>query len=458
VIGATLNQLGVIKVKIEKVGQDTFLAQVIKMVEQAQGTKVPIQAFADKVTSVFVPIILLLSVVTFLFWFFFPATGQTILKFFAPVLPWINWNASSISMALFTAIATLVIACPCALGLATPTALMVGMGKGAMNGILIRNGEATQTAKSLDIVVFDKTGTITQGKPTVHVYETSLEEKKFFSLVGSVENLSEHPLARAVVEFSKARGTILNKVADFKVVSGKGITARIEGEAILVGSIKFFNELNVDVHEFTKGIENYQTQGFTVILVAVDKRLVGVMGIADTIKSDSLESITMLHKLGIKTAMLTGDNKKAALAIASRMNIDEVYADLLPQDKIAIIRELQGKGLQVAMVGDGINDAPALKQANVGIAIGTGTDIAIESADITLVSGSLKGVVHAIQLSRATFRKIMQNLFWAFFYNIIAIPLAVLGILHPAIAELAMALSSINVVGNSLRLKRTSLE
>ncbi len=458
VIGATLNQLGAIKVRIEKVGKDTFLSQIIKMVEDAQGTKVPIQAFADKVTSIFVPVILLLSILTFLFWIIFPQTGKSILIFFSSFLPWINFDHAYISTAIFAAIATLVIACPCALGLATPTALMVGMGKGAMNGILIRNGEAIQTAKNIDMVVFDKTGTITQGKPEVNAYKTDIDEKDFFKIIGSVESLSEHPLARAVVDFIKKKNVKIEKVNDFKAVSGKGITASINGKKITAGSRGFFNELKINLKNFETEIENYQSKGFTAIICAINGKAAGVLGIADTIKNDSIQAISNLHKMGIKTAMLTGDNKKAAQSIAQIIKIDEVFAELLPQDKISIIRELQDKGHIVAMVGDGINDAPALKQANVGIAIGTGTDIAIESADITLVSGSLTGVVRGIKLSRATFRKIMQNLFWAFFYNIIAVPLAVLGLLHPAIAEIAMALSSINVVGNSLRLKRVSLD
>lgn len=457
VIGATVNQQGAIKVKIERVGKDTFLSQIIKMVEEAQGTKVPIQAFADKVTSFFVPIVLLVAFGTFLFWFIFPETGKIILNTFSSYIPWINLERSHISMALFASIATLVIACPCALGLATPTALMVGMGKGATNGILIRNGEAIQTAQKIDTVVFDKTGTITVGKPTVVAYK-AIKEESFLQKIGSVETLSEHPLANAIVNTVNIKGIKTVKTGSFKAVTGKGIIAELEDKEIIVGSKKYFDELGMDYNEFKYEISDYQNKGYTVILAAEEKKTIGVVGIADEIKSDSEQALAALQELGIKTVMLTGDNKKSAKTIADIVGIDEVFAELLPQDKIGIVKKLQNEGRTIAMVGDGINDAPALKQANVGIAIGTGTDIAIESADITLVSGSLVGVVKAIRLSRATFKKIIQNLFWAFFYNIVAVPLAVLGLLHPAIAEIAMALSSINVVGNSLRLKRLSLD
>ncbi len=456
VIGATVNQQGAIKVKIEKVGKDTFLSQIVKMVEEAQGTKIPIQAFADKVTSVFVPIVLLISLGTFAFWIIFPEAGRAVLNQFASFIPWINLDRGFISMALFASIATLVIACPCALGLATPTALMVGMGKGAVNGILIRNGEAIQTAQKLDTVIFDKTGTITVGRPSVAAYRAN-EEEPFLRKIGSVETLSEHPLANSIVKMTEDKGIKLLNTDSFKSVTGKGIIAVLEKKEIIVGSKKYFDELGIDYNEFKSEITDYQNKGYTVILAAEEKKAIGVVGISDEIKNDSKAALTALHELGIKTVMLTGDNRKSAKTIADIVGIDEVYAELLPQDKIDIVKKLQDEGKIIAMVGDGINDAPALKQANVGIAIGTGTDIAIEAADITLVSGSLSGVVKAIRLSRATFKKIMQNLFWSFFYNIVAVPLAVLGLLHPAIAEIAMALSSINVVGNSLRLKRVSL-
>ncbi|MBN1523450.1 MAG: copper-translocating P-type ATPase [Spirochaetales bacterium] len=458
VIGATVNQQGAIKVKIEKIGKDTFLSQIIKMVEEAQGTKVPIQAFADKVTSIFVPIVLLIAAATFLFWMIFPEAGRSILSSFSAYIPWINLDRNLVSMALFASIATLVIACPCALGLATPTALMVGMGKGATNGILIRNGEAIQAAQKIDTVVFDKTGTITVGKPSVTSVSANIKENEFLKIVASVENLSEHPLARAVVQKAESDGAGIGKPEKFTAVTGKGIEAIFDGKKIVVGSINYFRELNIDTNEFDSRIDEHLNKGNTVIIAAQENKTIGMIAVSDRIKSDSAQALKELYALGIKTIMLTGDNKKAADAIAQEAGIDEVKAELLPSQKIAVVRELQEQGRIVAMVGDGINDAPSLKQANVGIAIGTGTDIAIEASDITLVSGSLMGVVKAIRLSRATFRKIMQNLFWAFFYNVIAVPAAVLGILHPAIAELAMAFSSINVVANSLRLKRKSLE
>ena len=457
VIGATINLQGAVSVRIEKVGKDTFLARIIKMVEDAQNTKVPIQAFADKVTSIFVPAVLIVSASTFLFWFFFPDKGAFILSAAAPYIPWINTGGSTVSMALFAGIATLVIACPCALGLATPTALMVGMGKGAVNGILIRNGEAIQTAQKVTSVVFDKTGTITEGKPVVTAIETKMEEEDFLTLMASVETLSEHPLASAVVKKAEEENLPLLKAGDFHAVTGKGVTAVTGGKKISVGSIRYFEESGISTGNFSSSIESYQNKGHTVILMAVDGILKGFAAIADTIKPDSFSAVQRLKDMGIKTIMLTGDNEKSAAAIAGEAGIDNIKARLLPQDKISVIRKLQESGEVIAMVGDGINDAPALKQADVGIAIGTGTDIAIEAADITLISGSLEGVAKAIRLSKETFRKIMQNLFWAFFYNIVAVPLAVLGLLHPAVAEAAMAFSSINVVWNSLRLKKISL-
>jgi Cu+-exporting ATPase len=334
---------------------------------------------------------------------------------------------------------------------------MVGMGKGALNGVLIRNGEAIQTAQKINVVVFDKTGTITKGKPALVAYKHSINESAFLSIGGSVERLSEHPLAAAIVNKVKEKNISLLAITNFEAVTGKGIIAQIEGKEVVVGSKIYFDELSFNYSSYDEEIRQYQTKGYTVILAAQAQQVIGILGISDEIKEDSAAAIASLHQLGIKTVMLTGDNALSARAIADKVNIDEVFADLLPQDKIKIVQKFQAEHKIVAMVGDGINDAPALKQANIGIAIGTGTDIAIESADITLVSGSLSGVVKAIILSKATYKKIMENLFWAFFYNIIAIPLAVSGILHPAIAEIAMALSSINVVGNSLRLKKVSL-
>lgn len=430
VIGGTVNHTGVLKIEIEKVGKDTFLEQVITMVREAQGSKVPIQAFADKVTKIFVPVILTLSLITFLVWFF---SGD-----------------NQLSNALYAAIATLVIACPCALGLATPTALMVGMGKGALAGVLIRNGEAIQTAKALDVIVFDKTGTITEGKPKVETYKSFIDEDLFLSTVASVESFSEHPIAKAIVSYVIDRGINFSEPDNFKTLVGKGVEATLNNQFIEVGSPSFIGLTGSDVDDILE-------TGATVIGVKIDDTIAGYISVTDGIKSDSLQAIKELKDLGLETVMLTGDNKKAAKHIGDMVGINRVEAELMPQDKMKTVRELQESGKQVAMVGDGINDAPSLKQANVGLALGTGTDIAMEAADITLVNGSLTGVVKAIKLSTATFKKIKQNLFWAFFYNVIAIPLAVSGLLHPAIAEIAMAFSSINVVLNSLRLRKLNL-
>ncbi|MGC8765879.1 MAG: heavy metal translocating P-type ATPase [Brevinematia bacterium] len=449
VIGATINQTGFIKVRIEKVGKDTFLSQVIKMVEEAQRSKVPIQQLADKITGVFVPLILLLSVLTFLLWYFLPDLMRSIQAFF----PWMVSETDKLSMALFSAIATLVIACPCALGLATPTALMVGMGKAAISGILIRNGEAIQRMKDITTVVFDKTGTITKVKPSVS--EFIAEDKTLlFNIAYAIENLSNHPLARAITAFVNDKITESLKVEDFSVVAGKGLKGKIQGKVILSGNIKFLKEegINVDENE----LEKLFLQGKTLVGFALDGNFIGAFAISDEVKEDSKEAIKLLHSLGLKTAMLTGDNNLSAEYIAKTTGIDTYFAELLPHHKIEKIKALQSDNV-VAFVGDGINDAPALKQADIGIAIGSGTDIAIESADITLVSGSLTGVYKAFIISRKTFDKIKENLFWAFFYNVIAIPLAMMGVLHPLIAEIAMALSSINVVFNSLRLGRVKV-
>ncbi|MFC1504653.1 heavy metal translocating P-type ATPase [Spirochaetota bacterium] len=458
IIGGTVNYFGAIKVRVNKIGRDTFLSQIITLVKEAQASKVPVQAFADKVTSYFVPVILIFSVLVFLFWFLLPGAGKRVLIFFNPYVPWLSTSSSTLSLALFASIATLVIACPCALGLATPTALMVGMGKGAMNGILIRDGKAIQTAKDIAAVVFDKTGTVTKRELTVAGYKTHIDETEFLVLTGSAENLSEHPIAKAISSFISEKDLSFKKTADFRSVSGLGIHAQIEEKEIIVGSVKYFQKLAINTGTYSKDIDIHLQSGHTVILAAADNEAIGLFAVADAIKEDSAGSIHALKKMGIRTIMLTGDNRRAAESVAKTAGIDEVHAELMPMDKISIIKKLQAEIGTVAMVGDGINDAPALKQADVGIAIGSGTDIAIESADITLVSGSLAGVTRAILLSKATFSKIKQNLFWAFFYNVIALPLAATGLLHPAIAEAAMAASSINVVFNSLRLRKKPID
>jgi len=433
VIGATINQDGILYVKAGKVGKDTFLAHVIKLVEEAQGTKVPIQILADKITSVFVPIILILAVLTFGNWWVF--TGE-------------------VSRALGVGIAVLVIACPCALGLAVPIALMVGSGIGAKNGILIRKGEAIQTMKKIKIVVFDKTGTITKGKPEVTDIYSKIKEKELLETAASLEKLSEHPIAKAIV--AKANLKTFKKVAKFKILRGRGVEGKIGNKEITLGNRTLMKEKKIKLNSYEEKVAEFENQGKTTMIIAENSKVIGVIAVADALKEDSIEALGKLKEQGYKTIMITGDNERTAQAIASQVGISEVIANVLPEDKAKKVEELQKSGF-VAFVGDGINDAPALKQANVGIAMGSGTDVAIEAGDLVLAKSSLEGVVQAIALSKATFRKIKQNLFWAFAYNIIAIPVAVAGFLHPIIAEIAMAASSITVVTNANLLRRTRL-
>ena len=458
VIGATINQSGLLKVKATKIGKDTFLSQVIKLVEECQGSKVPIQKFADKITTYFVPTVIGIAIATFLLWIFLPQTFRSIAQWASTFLPWVNPNLGIISLAVFAAVAVLVIACPCALGLATPTALMMGSGIGAKRGILFRSGEAIQTLQDVKIIVFDKTGTITKGKPGVTdiVPQNKYERKKLLEIAAALERGSEHPLASAIVEKAKSEKISFCNSEGFQAISGMGIKGQVNGSNILVGNESLMKREGIDISDTKNVIEKLQSEAKTVILIAENNKIAGVLAIADTIKEDSIQAISELKKMGFKTVMLTGDNEGTAISIAKKVGIDRVLSNILPQEKQKVIVKLQKEGM-VAMVGDGINDAPALTQANVGIAIGTGTDVAIESSDITLIRGDLTSVVRAIKLSRATFRKIKQNLFWAFFYNIIAIPVAILGLLHPLIAEAAMAFSSINVVTNSLRLRRVKL-
>jgi Cu+-exporting ATPase len=451
VIGATINQEGLLKVQATKVGKDTFLSQVIKMVEECQGSKVPIQEFADRVTSYFVPVVLAIAGVTFLAWVLFPNTLHPITVLASSFLPWVNPELGVFTSAIFATVAVLVIACPCALGLATPTALMVGSGLGAENGILIRQGEAIQTLKDVRRIVFDKTGTITKGKPEVTdvVPLYGFGEERLLYLAATAESGSEHPLGRAVVRYAEDRNILTGKLASFRAIRGKGIEAQLEEENILIGSIKFIEESGIPTTFVGSELEQLEREAKTVMVVAAGGKLAGVLALADTLKEDSVMAIRELETMGIETGMITGDNRRTAEAIARKVGISRVLAEVLPEGKVDEIRRLQEDGSIVAMVGDGINDAPALKQANVGIAIGSGTDIAIEASDVTLVRGDLAGVVSAVKLSKATFRKIKQNLFWAYFYNTIAIPAAIVGFLHPVIAEAAMATSSINVVTNA---------
>ncbi|MCX7854956.1 MAG: heavy metal translocating P-type ATPase [Anaerolineae bacterium] len=458
VIGATVNQEGLLKVRATRVGRDTFLAQVIRLVEEAQGSKVPIQAFADRVTAVFVPIVLGIALLTLIAWLAFPGPMRSLVAAGA-FLPWVNPNLGAVTLAIISTVAVLVIACPCALGLATPTALMVGSGMGAERGILIRSGEAIQTLKDVRVVVFDKTGTLTKGRPEVTdvVPAEGMSEEELLRLAGSVERGSEHPLGRAVVERAQARGLALVDPAEFAALRGRGVVAMVDGKRVLVGSRRLMEENGLDPAPLEGVLRRLEEEAKTAILVAVDGRLGGVLAVADPLKEDAALAVEELHRLGLRTAMITGDNRRTAEAVARRVGIDEVRAEVLPDGKVAEVRRLQEAYGRVAFVGDGINDAPALKGADVGIAIGTGTDIAIEAGDVTLVRGELAGVVEAIHLSRATFRKIRQNLFWAFFYNVVMIPLAVMGWMHPVLAEIAMATSSVTVVTNANTLRRVDI-
>ncbi|CCU78113.1 Lead, cadmium, zinc and mercury transporting ATPase; Copper-translocating P-type ATPase [Halanaerobium saccharolyticum subsp. saccharolyticum DSM 6643] len=460
VIGATVNQNGLIKVKATKVGKDTFLAQVVKMVEEAQGTKVPIQEFADKITGIFVPTVLVIAASTFLLWLIFPDAFREVGFWAQSFLPWVNPELGTFTLAIFATIAVLVIACPCALGLATPTALMVGSGIGAENGVLIRKGEAIQTMKDVHTIVFDKTGTITKGKPEVTdiIAAPESSDQELLQLAASVEAGSEHPLGEAIVRGAKDREIDVKEIKKFNSVTGKGVKAEVDGKEVLVGSRKLMESNKIATADFEDELQRLENEAKTAMLAAADGKMLGIVAVADALKEDSIQAIAELKKLGLETAMITGDNQRTAEAIAKEVGIDHVVAEVMPDGKVDKVKELQSEFGVIAMVGDGINDAPALTQANVGIAIGTGTDIAIESSDITLVRGDLSSVITAVKLSRATFKKIKQNLFWAFFYNLIAIPVAILGLLHPVIAEMAMATSSISVVTNANLLRRENVQ
>ncbi|MEX0943542.1 MAG: heavy metal translocating P-type ATPase [Pseudomonadales bacterium] len=461
VIGATINKEGRLRVKATKVGGDTFLSQVIKLVEQAQGSRVPIQEFADRMTGRFVPIVILISLASFVAWFAAAETLRPILVWGAGFLPWVNPTASTPVLAILAAIAVLVIACPCALGLATPTALMVGSGIGAERGILIRSGEAIQTFKDVKVMVLDKTGTITRGEPklTEVAVAEGVTEQQLLQWAATVENASEHPIARAIVEGADERKVQPGEVAEFRSTGARGVSGKVDGALVLIGNRKLLAEESVSgLEALDKDLDDLEGRGRTAVLVAVDGKACGIVAVADTIKAESVAAIRGMHELGLHVVMITGDNERAARAVAKEVGIDEVQAGVLPEGKVDAIRELQEKhGNHVAMVGDGINDAPALKQANVGIAIGAGADVAIEAADVTLVRGELTGVVEAMQLSRATFDKILQNLIWASAYNVAAIPIAAIGLLHPMIGVIAMTASSLSVIGNSLLLKRVKL-
>jgi Cu+-exporting ATPase len=461
VIGATVNQRGLLHVKATKIGADTFLAQVIKMVEEAQGSKVPIQEFADRVTSYFVPTVLALAVVTAALWLIFPASVGSVGVWASQFLPWVNPNLSVLSLAIFATVGTLVIACPCALGLATPTVLMVGSGMGAENGVLIRRGEAIQTLKDVKVIVFDKTGTITKGHPEVTdiIAAPGFDERDVLRWAASVEQGSEHPLAEAIIRKAELEDLALSTLERFEAITGRGIVGEIAGNStVLIGNRNLMTAEDVDYHAVESDLTRLEDEAKTAVIVAKDGEAVGIVAEADTLKEDSIDAIAELETMGLQTTILTGDNQRTGEAIARTVGISRVLAEVLPDQKVDEIKRLQNEVGLVAMVGDGINDAPALTQANVGIAIGTGTDIAIEAGDVVLVRGDLSGVVKAIKLSRATFRKIKTNLFWAFAYNVVMIPFAMLGLAHPVIAEIAMAISSITVVTNANLLRRTNIQ
>ena len=442
VIGSTINQEGTLNIEATKIGKDTFFSQVVKLVEEAQSSRIPIQEFADRVTSFFVPVVLAIATLTVLGWLL---AG--------------NWF-----VAIVASITVLIIACPCALSLATPTALTVGIGRGAKQGILIRRGEAIELMGKTKVIVLDKTGTLTKGKPAVTDIKAlgNETEEKFLQIAASAEKSSEHPLAQAIVKEAENKGMILSDVKNFKAVFGKGIMAEIKDRKVLIGRRLLMEENNIDVSSAKDSLGKLEEEGKTAMLVAVDGKISGIIAVADTLKDETEEAIKKLHEMNFKTVMLTGDNEKTARAVAKTIGIDEVIAEVLPNEKVDVIKKLQEGGkVKVIMTGDGINDAPALTQADVGVAIGTGTDIAIEAGAITLVRGELNALVEAVKLSKATFRTIRQNLFWAFFYNVIALPVAAFGVLAtmvgPIIAAGAMAFSSISVVLNSVRLKNVKL-
>lgn len=450
VIGGTLNKQGFLRFEATRVGKDTVLAQIVRLVQEAQASKAPIQRLADRISAVFVPLVILIALITFGIWYFFvPIPGDP--------------NAT-FARALIHMVAVLVIACPCALGLATPTAVMVGTGKGAELGILFRNSEALERAGQVDVVVLDKTGTLTRGQPRVTqiflIPDNPLvkDENRLLQLAASVEQVSGHPLGEAIVAEANARGLRLENPAGFTADIGQGVEAEIQGHRVMIGSPGMFQRRGLFLNGLESVVDKIKAEAQTPVLIAVDEVPCGVIGIADTLQEGALEGVRALRDLGLRVVMLTGDQRSTALAIATQVGIEEVIAEVMPQHKADAVKSLQQQGHIVAMVGDGINDAPALAQADVGIAIGTGTDIAMATAPVTLIGSDLRGVARAILLSRKTLRTIRQNLFWAFFYNVILIPAAAMGYLNPILAALAMAFSSVFVVTNSLRLRRVRLK
>lgn len=439
-ISGTINSYGSVQFEAEHVGRDSVLSRIIAIVEEAQGSKAPIQKLADRVAAVFVPVVLIIALITYLLW-------------------WII--AGSVTSAIVTSVAVLVIACPCALGLATPTAIMVGTGVGAQRGILIKNGEILQQTGQLSAVVLDKTGTVTMGKPElqdIHPLGSVWSKDELLKIAASLETHSEHPLARAVVESAEEKALNLPETDDFTALPGKGIEGKINGSFYYIGTETYLKERGISSEKFSQLKADLEVQGNTVVVLSDEKEALALLTIADSIKKHSEEGVKMLKQMGLKVFMITGDNKRTADAIATKAGIDNVLAEVLPQGKAEEVKKLQDKGYIVAMVGDGVNDAPALATADTGIAMGEGSDIAMESADITLMRGDLREIAAAIQLSRKTMGKIKQNLFWAFFYNSVGIPFSALGFLNPIIAGAAMAFSSVSVVSNSLSLRRFKLK
>lgn len=435
VIGGTINKNGSFEFRVTKTGENSVLGQIIKLVEDAQGSKAPIQKLADKIASVFVPVVVLIAVITFLGWLLFAADNQ-------------------FNHALINFIAVLIIACPCALGLATPTALIVGMGRGAQNGILFKDGENLEAFKKINTIIFDKTGTITKGEPAVNnIISIGINEIELLSFIIPAEKRSEHPLAKAIVEYSHSQKFPERNLNSFESLTGFGIKSNVDNREVLIGNIKLMIENSVDISEIKNELDDFSSRSLTTVLIAINKTVKGIITIEDPIKENAAEIIEEIKKLGIKPVLITGDNFITAGSIASKAGIDEIRAEVLPSDKAKIVAEFQNQHNIVAMVGDGINDAPALAQADVGVAIGTGTDVAIETAGVVLMSGNLKGILKSIKLSREVIKTVKQNLFWAFIYNTVGIPLAALGLLSPMFAALAMSLSSVSVVSNSLRLK-----
>ncbi|MFD1927117.1 heavy metal translocating P-type ATPase [Sporosarcina siberiensis] len=441
VIGATINRNGSLQIMATNVGKDTALAQIVKVVEEAQGSKADIQRLADRISGVFVPVVVGIAVVTFLVWFFLVTPGD-------------------FRSALIPTISILVIACPCALGLATPTSIMAGSGRAAEMGLLFKGGEHLENTRSIDTVVLDKTGTVTKGQPALTDITVSagFTEDEVLQLVATAENQSEHPLAQAIVKGATEKGLSLLEITDFEALPGYGIQANVSGKAVLVGTRRLMNEREIEILDSEVSMEKLESDGKTAMLIAIDNKLAGVVAVADTVKDTSKEAIARMRELGLDVIMLTGDNQRTAEAIASQVGLTHVIAEVLPAQKSDEIKKLQDQGKKVAMVGDGINDAPALAMADIGMAVGTGTDIAIEAADITLMRGDLNSVADAIIMSRKTMRNIKQNLFFAFFYNTVGIPIAAIGLLAPWVAGAAMAFSSVSVVLNALRLQKVNLK